>query len=159
MIKHPKNIEGGWWLSAIDIIDPEEEVQDSVVGDDVTALDEYDQGGLGYAGASTNVALERTKQLEKAQQDVKATSIFSYRLKLPYYLKQVFKYNNQVNQKLFNHVCTCKEWQEWRSGIIAIRSYIYVDTSKYQGRLLNTTPLGRIIGYTMVDDVFLKAFK
>ena len=42
MIKHHKNIEGRWWLIAIDIIDPKDEVEDSVVGDDVTALDEYD---------------------------------------------------------------------------------------------------------------------
>ena len=41
MIKHPKNIEGMWWLISIDIIDPEDEAEDSVVGDDVTALDEY----------------------------------------------------------------------------------------------------------------------
>ena len=42
MIKHPKNIEGRWWLISVGIIVPEDEVEDSVVGDDVTALDEYD---------------------------------------------------------------------------------------------------------------------
>ena len=60
----PKVIEGRWWLSAIYILDPDKEVEDIVVYDDGTDLDEEYEGGLGGAGARTYVALTKTKELE-----------------------------------------------------------------------------------------------
>ena len=46
-------------------------------------------------------------------------------------------------------MCDFGEWVEWSSGIIAVTSYLYVDTRKDQYRLLNPTHLGLITGYIM----------
>ena len=64
---------------------------------------------------------------------MKATSLLSYMLKIPYFPKHLFKYNKYVQYMLLKYVCICEEWQEWRSGIIDIIYYLDVDTSKYQG--------------------------
>ena len=42
---------------------------------------------------------------------------------------------------------------EWREGRIDVSYYIYVETTKDQCRLLNTTPLDYITGYIMNNAV------
>ena len=42
---------------------------------------------------------------------------------------------------------------EWRKGRSVISSYLDVETTKYQFRLLNPTPLDCITGYIMEDAV------
>ena len=50
-------------------------------------------------------------------------------------------------------MCNFGAQEEWREGRIFVSSYLDVDTTKDQCRLLNPTPLDCIVGYTMDDAV------
>ena len=70
--------------------------------------------------------------MEELQQGVQANYILSYMFQAPYFITQGFKYNNEVQEKLFNYMCNCEEYAYWRIRIRAISSYIGVDISKDQ---------------------------
>ena len=56
-------------------------------------------------------------------------------------------------EKLLKHMCNFGARSEWREGRRVVSSYLDVETTKYQCRLLNPTPLERIAGYIMADTV------
>ena len=61
--------------------------------------------------------------------------------------------------KLFKHMCNFGAWAEWREGRRVVSSYLDVDTTKDQCRLLNPTPLDCIAGYITEDDCGDRALK
>ena len=58
-----------------------------------------------------------------------------------------------AQERLFKHMCIFLSWENWREGRRVFSSYLDIDTTKDQCRLLNTTPLDCIAGYTMEDAV------
>ena len=56
-------------------------------------------------------------------------------------------------------MCNFGSRAEWRKGISVISSYLDVETTKDQCRLLNPTPLYCIVGYIMEDAVGKRALK
>ena len=100
-----------------------------------------------------------TKEVEEMQQDLKYSSLLSFMLKPTSFLTQGFKENQKALEKLFNSMCDFGSQEQWGGGRRAFSSYIDVDTSKDQCRLINPTPLDCIAGYIMegyVGDRFLR---
>ena len=64
-----------------------------------------------------------------------------------------------TQEKLFKHMCNFGSRVECREGRIVVSYYLDVDTTKYQCRLLNHTPLDCITGYIMEDSVSDRALK
>ena len=64
-----------------------------------------------------------------------------------------FENNRTSHEKIFKHMCNFGSRAEWRKGRSVINSYLDVETTKYQCRLLNTTTLDCIAGYMVDDDV------
>ena len=56
-------------------------------------------------------------------------------------------------------MCNCGSREEWRKGRSVISSYLDVDTTKDQCRLLNLTTLDCIEGYIMDDAVGERSLK
>ena len=90
---------------------------------------------------------------------MKFSSLSSYMLKPSKLLTQGFEKNRTAQEKLFKHMCNFEPRAEWRKGRIVISSYLDIETTKDQFRLLNTTPLDFIAGYIMEDDVSERALK
>ena len=74
-------------------------------------------------------------------------------------ITQVFENNRTAQEKLFKHMCNLGSRAEWRKGRSVISSYLDIDTTKDQFRLLNPTPLDCITGYIMEDAVGERALK
>ena len=83
------------------------------------------------------------------QRVVKSYYILSYMLKPTSLLTQGFNKNKKAQQKLFNHMCNFGAQEEWRNGRRSVSSYIDVDISNDQDRLVNPTPLECITFYIM----------
>ena len=109
--------------------------------------------GSGEAGMRTGVTQSVTEEVEEVQQVLKYSSLSSNMLKPPSLLTQVFDKNKKAQEKLFKHMCNFGARTEWRNGRRAVSSYLDVDISNYQYRMVNTTSLDCITGYTMEDDI------
>ena len=83
------------------------------------------------------------------QRVMKYSSLSSYMLKPPSLITHGFNKNKRAQEKLFNHVCNFGALSEWRNGRRAASSYLGVDISNDQYRLVNPTPLECIAGYIM----------
>ena len=75
------------------------------------------------------------------QKALKYYSLLSYMLKPSHLLTQGFDKNRKAQEKIFKHMCNFGARAEWMEGRRVVRPYTYVDTTKYQLRLLNITPL------------------
>ena len=129
-------------MIATDILDPNEEVGYGVVDDDGAILDEDDKSGLGEVGVSTVVTKAGTKEVDAVHQAVKADSIPSHMLKPPYFLTQVFKWNNKASDNIFKHMCEFGARSEWRNGRRATSYYLDIETIKYQDFSDQSKPFG-----------------
>ena len=90
---------------------------------------------------------------------VKYSSILSYMLEPPSLLTQGFNKNKKAQENLFNDMCNFGARAEWSNGRRDASSYLDVDISNGQYRLVNLTPLECIAGSTMedaIDDRYLK---
>ena len=56
-------------------------------------------------------------------------------------------------------MCNFGVRSEYREGIVVVSSYLDVETTKYQCRILNPTPLDCITGYIMEDAVGVRYLK
>ena len=56
-------------------------------------------------------------------------------------------------ENIFKKIFDFWAWAEWIEGRRVFSSYLDVETTKYQCRLLNPTPLDCIAGYIMEDAV------
>ena len=70
-----------------------------------------------------------------------------------------FDKKRTAQEKLFKQMFNFGSWSEWRKGRSVISSYIYVETTKDQCRLLDPTPLDCIVGYIMDDAVGERALR
>ena len=64
-----------------------------------------------------------------------------------------FGNNSTAQEKLFKHMCNFGARTELREGRRLVSFYLDVETTKYQCRILNPTPLEFIAGYIMEDAV------
>ena len=131
----------------MDVLDYEEAAEGASIDHDGAASDEEDGSGLVGAGV--------TEEVEDIQKAFKSTSLSSYMLKPSHLLSQGFKKNRTAQENLFKHMCNFGA----REGRRVVGSYIDVETTKYQCRLLNPTPLGCIAGYIMEGAVSDRALK
>ena len=150
VFKHLKFIQDWQKLLSMEVLDPEE-ASDDVVDDNGDYLDEDFEGTLRQAGARNNMATEKTKEVQKSQQSVKATSISLFMCKPPYFFIQGFNYNKEVPLNLLNHMYNFELYIQWSSVRRVISSYTYFNNSKYQDRILNPFPLYCIKGCIMED--------
>ena len=91
--------------------------------------------------------------MEYIQKDLKYSSLSSYMLKPSNFLTQVFNNNKTAQDKLLKHMCNFGARKKWREGRRVVSSYLEVDTTRDQCRLLNHMPLDCITGYIMEDAV------
>ena len=89
-------------LIVVNVIYPQEEADDGVAGDNGDASDDEYKGVSGEAYASKSVTAELKKEVQESKQDVKSNYPSPYMFKPPYFITQVFKQNNEVQEKLFN---------------------------------------------------------
>ena len=108
-------------------------------------MDEEDGSGL--------VGADVTEEVGDMQKYLKPSSLLAYMLKPYQLLTQGFGKNRMAQEKLFKYMCNFGSQAEWSKGRIVVSYYLDVDTTKYQCRLLNTTPLDCIAGYIMDDAV------
>ena len=94
-----------------------------------------------------------TEEVEDMQKAFKQSSLLSYILKPSHLFTQVFEKNRTAQEKLSKHMCNFSARENWWEGRRVVSSYIYVDTTNDQCRLINPTPLDCITGYTMEDAV------
>ena len=135
----------------MDGLDSEEVAGDAPIFHDDAAFDEEDGSGLVGAGV--------TEEVQDMQKALKSSSLSSYILKPSSLLTQGFEKNRTAQEKLFKHMCNFGSRAEWRKGRRVVSSYLDVETTKDQCRLLNTTPLDCITGYIMEDAVGERALK
>ena len=93
------------------------------------------------------------------QKALKSSSLSSYMLKPSKLITKGLENNRTAQDKRFKHMCNFGSRAEWRKGRSVISSYLDVETTKYQCRILNPTPLYCIAGYTMegaVGERYLK---
>ena len=109
------------------------------------ALDEDDYIVSVDAGVSTGVTEVVPKQVEGVQQAVNYSSLLSHMFKYPSLITQGFKQNIKAQEKLFKHMFNFGVHIDWSNGILAVSSYLHVETSKYQYLLLNTFPLEFVV--------------
>ena len=83
----------------------------------------------------------------------------SYMLKPYHLLTQGFENNKTGQKKLFKHMCNSGARAECRQGGRVVSSYLDVDTTKQQFRILNLTPLDCIAGHVIEYDVGDSALK
>ena len=114
-------------------------------------MDEEDDSGLLWAGATENV--------EDMQKDLKSSSLLSYMLKTSRLLTQGFDNNRTAQEKLFKNMCILGAWSDWREKIRVVSSYLDVESTKDQFRILNPTPLDCNTGYIIEDTVGDRAFE
>ena len=93
------------------------------------------------------------------QRVVKYSSLLSFMLKPTSLLAKGFDNNKKAHEKLFNHMCSFRAWEEWRNSRRSVSSYLDVDIRNDQDRLVNPTPLDCITGYTTEDDIGDRALK
>ena len=79
-------------------------------------------------------------------------------LKPPSLITKDFNTNMNTQEKLFKNMCNFGAWEEWRNGRRATSSYIDVEISNNQCRLVNTTPFYCITVYIMEYAIDDKAF-
>ena len=140
-------IEVGQLLISTKVLDPQQLDQDGSIDEYGDSLD--DDSVLGQAGVRTNVTEVVTKEVVEAHQAVKYSSLLSFMLKYTSLLTQGFEMNKNTHEKLLEFGAQLV----WRIYRRAISSYLDVDTSKNQYRLLNPTPLDCISGYVLQDVV------
>ena len=87
------------------------------------------------------------------QRVVKYYSLLSFMLKNTSLLTQGFNKNKKSQEKFFNHMCAFGAQEEWRNGRRSVSSYLDVEISNDQDRLVNPTPLDCITGYISEDAV------
>ena len=112
--------------------------------DGAASGEEYGSGLLGGG------VIEEVEDMQKA---LKYSSLLSYMLKPSHLLTQSFENSTTAQDKLLKHMCNFGARAKWREGRRVVSSYLDVDTTKYQCRLLDPTPLDCITGYIMQDDV------
>ena len=149
--EHPELIEGRRRLIAVDVLDSEEESEDASIVHDDAALDKEDGSGLVGAGV--------TEEVGDMQKALKSSFILSCMLKPSKLLTQGFENNRTAQDKLFKHMRNFGSRAEWRKGRRVVSSYLDVETTKDQCRLLNTTPLDCITVYIMYDAVGERSLK
>ena len=93
------------------------------------------------------------------QKALKYSSLLSYMLKPSHLLTQSFENSTTAQDKLLKHMCNFGASAKWREGRRVVSSYLDVDTTKDQCRLLNPTPLDCITGYIMSDAIGNRALK
>ena len=76
------------------------------------------------------------------QRVVKSSSLSSYIMKPPSLLTQVFNKNKKAQENIFAHMCNFMAREEWGDERRAASSYIDVEISHDQYRLVNPTPFG-----------------
>ena len=128
-------------MIAVDVLEYEDADEGASIVHYDAALDEEDGSGLVGAGV--------TEEVQDMQKDLKSSSLSSYMLKPSKLLTQGFENNRTAQEKLFKHMCNFGSRAEWREGRSVISSYLDVDTTKDQCRLLNPTTLDCITGYIM----------
>ena len=80
-------------------------------------------------------------------------------LKTSKLLTQGFEKNRTAQEKLFKHMCNFGSRADWRKGRSVFSSYLDVETTKDQCRLLNPTPLNCLAGYIMEYTVGERALR
>ena len=95
--EHPDVIDGRRRFIAVDILNSEEESEDTSIDRYGAALDE--EGGSGLVGAGV------TEEVGDMQKAVKSSYILSYMLKPSHLLTQVFEKNRTAQDNLFRHMC------------------------------------------------------
>ena len=131
--EHPEVNEGKKQLIAVDFLDSKESAEDDSIVRDDAAFDEEDGSGLVGVGV--------TEEVRDMQKDFNSSSISSYMLKPSKLITQSFENNRTAQEKLLKHMCNFGSREVWRKGRSVISFYLDVETTKYQFRLLNTTPL------------------
>ena len=132
-------------MIAVDVLDSEEAAEDASIIHDDAALDEEYGSGLVVEGVTEGV-----RHMHKA---LEYYSLSSFMLNFFNLLTQGFENNITAQEKLFKHMCNFWSRAEWRKGRSVISSYLYVDTTKYQCRILNPKTLDYIAGYILEDTV------
>ena len=149
--ENPEVIEGRRSFIDLDVLDSEESAEDASIVHDYAALDE--EYGSGLVGSGV------TEEVGDMQKSLKSSSLSPYMLKRSQLLTQGFGNNSTAQEDLFKHMYKFGSRAEWREGRKYVRSYLDVNTTKDQCRILNSTPLECIAGYIMDDDVCKMALK
>ena len=149
--EHPEVIEGRRRLIDVDVIDSEETAGYSAIDHDNDALDEEDGNVLVGVGV--------TEEVGDIQKALHYSSLLSYMLKPSNLLTHGFGNNMTAQEKLLKHMCNFGSLAKWREGRRFVSSYLDVETTKDQCRLLNPTPLDCITGYMTDDAVYERALK
>ena len=136
---HLEVIEGRRRLIVVDVLDSEEAAEDASIVHDDAAFDEEDGSGL--------VGSVVTEEVQDMQKALKYSSLLSCMLKPSKLITQVFNNNRTAQERLFKHMCNFGSRGEWRKGRSVISSYLDVETTKDQFRLLNPTHLDCIASY------------
>ena len=118
-----------------------------------------DGSGSGEADVRTRVTQSGTVEVEEVQRVMKYSSLSSYMLKPPSLITQGFNKNKKAQEKLFKNMCNFGAREEWRNGIISVRSYLDVEISNDQYHLVNPNPLDYIEFYIMECDIGDRASK
>ena len=87
------------------------------------------------------------------QKSLKYSSLFPNMLKPSHLLTQSFENSTTAQDKLLKHMCNFGARAKWREGRRVVSSYLDVDTTKDQCRILNPTHLDFIKGYIIDDTV------
>ena len=95
----------------------------------------------------------RNRRGEEVQRVMKHSSLLSYMLKPHSLLTQIFNKNKKAQENIFKHMYNFGAWAEWSNGRIAVSSYLDVDISNDQYRMVNSTPFDCITGYIMEYDI------
>ena len=93
------------------------------------------------------------------QRVLKYSYILSYMLKLPSLLTQVFNKNKKAQENISKHMYNFGARAEWSNGRRDVSSYLDVEISNYQYRLVSPIPLDCITGYIMKDSIGDRALK
>ena len=157
--EHPEVIEGRRRLITADVFESEEAAEYGSIDNDGAASDEEEESGSGEVGVRTGVTQSGIEEAGEVQRVVEYYSLLSYMLKPPSLITRGFNKNKKANEKLFNHMCNFGAQEYWRNGRRYVSSYLDVDIRNDQERLVNTTPLDRITGYTMEDAIVDRALK
>ena len=142
-------IQGRRWLIAVDVLESEDPDEDVSIDHNGDFWDEEDERDLVGAGV--------TEQVEDMQKAVKYSYISSYMLKPSHLLTQGFENNRMAQEMLFKHMFNFGARAEWRQGRRGLSSYLGVEITKDQCRLLNPTTLYCIAGYILEDAVDYRA--
>ena len=148
---NPEVIEGRTRLIAVDVLDYEEAAEDASIVHDDADFDEEDGSGLVGAGV--------TEEVQDMQKYLNYSSFLSYMLKRSKLITHGFENNRKAQEKLLKHMCNFGSRAEWRKGRSVISSYLDIETTKDQCRLINTTPLDCITAYIMEDAAGERALK